>query len=101
MEFKVIWSQRAVSDLEELCGYIAGDNPTAALQTGRGILEHVKLLAAFPFIGPNYPRESHGDIREIIYRPYRIFYAVKEADQTVDILHVRHGARREPKLQLP
>jgi plasmid stabilization system protein ParE len=43
-----------------------------------------------------YPRGSHGPLREIIFRPYRIFYDVSEGSRQVQILHVWHGARREP-----
>jgi toxin ParE1/3/4 len=98
VEFKIVWSDRAIADLEELCAYIASDNPEAAYKTGRGILEHVRTLATFPFIGPTYPRGNQDHAREIIYRPYRIFYEVNEEARAVNILHVRHGARREPKL---
>ncbi|HEY1170969.1 MAG TPA: type II toxin-antitoxin system RelE/ParE family toxin [Verrucomicrobiae bacterium] len=97
LEFKVIWSARAVSDLEELCNYIAADNPDAAYKTGREIMARAQMLATFPLAGPTYPRGTDGNIREAIQRPYRIFYEVTEATKTVDILHVRHGARQEPK----
>ena len=97
MEFKVIWSDAAIADLHEVCAYIAEHNPTAAHQTGRGIIEHVGILVAFPFIGPAYPRGSHGPLREITFRPYRIFYDVSEKSKTVEILHIWHGARQEPE----
>ena len=64
---------------------------------GRGILDHVRILATFPFIGPAYPRGARGPLREIVYRNYRIFYDVPEAERRVEILHVWHGARDEPK----
>jgi plasmid stabilization system protein ParE len=47
MDFKVIWSDSAISDLKEICDYIARDKPNAAEKVGRGILEHVKLLESF------------------------------------------------------
>ena len=97
MDFKVIWSDRAIADLERICSRIASDDPQAALRFGGGILDHVRVLGSFPMIGPTYPRGSHGPLREIVYRPYRIFYDVSEDARTVDILHVRHGARQEPE----
>ena len=63
---------------------------------GRGILDHVRILASFPFIGPTYPRGSRGCLREIVFRSYRIFYDVSEAPCSVEIFHVWHGAREEP-----
>ena len=96
MGCKVIWSDAAIADLHDICSYIAQDNPRAAERVGVGILDHVRILARFPFIGPAYPRGTHGPLREIVFRPYRIFYDVSEELQQVEILHVWHGARQEP-----
>ena len=97
MDFKVIWSDAAIADLHDICFYIARDDPRAAERMGRGILNHVRILASFPFIGPTYPRGARGPLREIVFRPYRIFYDVSEVTRSVQILHVWHGARQEPK----
>jgi toxin ParE1/3/4 len=98
MEFKIIWSDEAIEDLRVICTYIARDDPEAAERIGNGILDHVLILASFPFIGPPYPRGSEGPLREIVFRSYRIFYDVAEAERRVEILHVWHGARDEPNL---
>jgi plasmid stabilization system protein ParE len=97
MDFKVIWSEAAIADLHDICSYIASHDSQAARRMGRGILDHVRILASFPFIGPTYPRGSRGSLREIVFRSYRIFYDVSESDRTVEIVHVWHGARDEPK----
>lgn len=68
MDFRVIWTDSAIADLKETCDYISQDDPAAAEMTGRGILNHVRILEAFPLIGPAYPRRSDGAIREIVYR---------------------------------
>ena len=96
MDFKVTWSDAAIADLQEICVYIARDNPQAAERMGRGILDHVRILASFPFIGPTYPRGAQGPLCEIVFRPYRIFYDVSEESGNVEILHIWHGARQEP-----
>ena len=99
MDFKVIWTDSAIADLEEICEYISSDNCAAARRIGRGILDHVKILEAFPFIGPAYPRQSGGAIREIVFRKYRIFYEVSDRSKLVHVLRVWHGARNDPDLQ--
>ena len=96
MDAKLIWSEAALADLHDLCAYIARHDPRAAHRMGRGILDHVRILAAFPYIGPPYPRGSRGPLREIVFRSYRIFYDVSEQPLSVKILHVWHGARDEP-----
>jgi len=98
MDYQVIWSDAAIGDLHEICTHIARDNPQAAKRVGQGILEHVRILGSFPLIGPAYPRGARGPLREIVYRPYRIFYDVSESSRRVEILHVWHGAREEPTM---
>ncbi|MHB8654666.1 MAG: type II toxin-antitoxin system RelE/ParE family toxin [Terriglobia bacterium] len=96
MDFKIVWSDAAIADLQDIWAYIAQHDLEAASQIGRGILAHVRILAAFPFIGPTYPRGAKGTLREIVFRSYRIFYDVSEQSFSVEILHVWHGARDEP-----
>ena len=96
MAFKVIWSDAAIADLHDICSYVAERDQQAAHRLGRSILDHARILNSFPFIGPAYPRGSRGPLREIVFRSYRIFYDVSEQSQSVEILHVWHGAREEP-----
>ena len=98
MDFKVVWTDSAISDLEDVCAYISRDNPPASQRVGRGILDHVKILESFPFVGPTYPRGSMGTIREIVFEKYRIFYEVLAEPKIVNVLRVWHGARGEPVL---
>ena len=98
MDYKVIWSDAAISDLYEICSHIAKSDPEAAQLIGEAILGHAQVLESFPFIGRSYPRGAQARLREIVYRAYRIFYDVSEPLGTVEILHVRHGARDEPQM---
>jgi len=93
-----IWSDEAIADLRGIRACIARNNPEAAEQIGNGILDHVLILASFPFIGPPYPRGANGPLREIVFHPCRMFYDVSEEPRRVEILHVWHGARDEPNL---
>jgi len=100
MDFKIIWSDAAIADLQGVWSYVAQHDPQAADRIGRGILDHVRVLASFPFIGPTYPRGARGTLREIVFRSYRIFYDVSEESLSVEILHVWHGARDEPAFRM-
>ena len=101
MDFKIIWSDAAIADLQEVCAYVAQDDPQAAVRLGRGILDHVRVLASFPFIGPTYPRGVRGTLREIVFGSHRIFYDVSKESHSVEILHVWHGRRDEPAFPRP
>src|SRR5579884_3821445 len=96
MDFKVIWTDPAIENLRQITEYIALDNRDAAEKFGNDLFHHVEVLETFPFIRPAYPRGGMGRNREIVYRNYRIFYRVNEAQKPVEILAVWHGARRNP-----
>jgi len=96
MDFKIIWSDAAIEDLRDACAYIADHDLEAAHRVGKEILDHVRVLGSFPFIGPHYPRGTRGSLREIVCGSYRIFYGVSVNSGTIEILHVWHGARDEP-----
>jgi len=96
MDFKVIWTDPSIENLRDIVEYIARDNPDAAYKTGSDILNSVKVLETFPFIGPSYPRHSQGNIREIFCGNYRIFYEVIPDRNSIEIHHVWHGARKKP-----
>src|ERR1041385_2514083 len=100
MDYKIIWTDSAIGDLTNICKYIARDNPDAAGRVGHGILNHVKILETFPFIGPAYPRRSAGTIREIVFGKYRIFYQVQNTSKLVNVLRVWHSSQDESDLSL-
>lgn len=96
MDYKIVWSDAAISDLEEIYSWIATENSEIALEVARAILKHVNILASFPSIGPTYPRGTNGPIRQIVFQSYRIFYDLNERLFSVEILHIWHSARHEP-----
>jgi toxin ParE1/3/4 len=95
MGFKVIWSEAAAAELEDICFYIAQDDPEAAARVARGVVAHIDLLVSFPFIGPVYQRGLNTTFRLIVFRSYRILYLVDERREAVKIVHIWHGARDE------
>ena len=98
MDFQIVWTEPALVDLQEIVVYISHADPAAAERIGNDIVDHVEILRTFPFIGPTYPRGSHGSRREIVCGNYRIFYRVSEQRKSVEILTVWHGARGTPRL---
>ncbi len=98
MDFKVTWTDAASADLQEIVDYIRRFDSAAAKRLGEEIISHSEILASFPFIGPSFPRDSEGNQREVVCRNYRIFYRIREAEQIVDIVAVRHGASEPPPL---
>ena len=96
MVYKVIWTDPAIANLKELCEYIAKDNPGAARKLALELVEYTEGLKTLPSRGKIYPKFGDGQIHEIPYRSYRIFYKIYAELKRVDVLQVWHGARDEP-----
>ncbi len=87
---RVIWSPRALHQVERASDYLMDFNPFAAVRLAEGLLAPGDSLAHFPHRG----RPVHGtDMRELVTAfPYIIRYRVVR--DTVRVLRVRHASRR-------
>ena len=98
MDFKVIWSPSARLDLKEIVSYIAEDNAEIAQRFGMSLIDATKSLASFPGKGRVVPELGSQEIREVIFKPYRIIYRVKEPENLIEVVRVWHAARGTPEL---
>lgn len=87
----IVWSLRAIADVESIRDYIGRDSSTYADLVVRRIVEAVERLSTFPQSGRIVPETDRREIREVVVRPYRIVYRLR-AD-AVDIVTVFHAAR--------
>jgi len=75
---RLIWTEPALLDLDEIAEYIALDNPSAASRYAQRVFDRVAKLEQFPKSGKR-PKELHGSVyREIVVSPCRIFYRIEE-----------------------
>ena len=95
MELRVIWTNPAIRNLKKTRDYIAEDDPSAAVSFGLELFESTQHLGRFPQSCRVYQEDENGVVRELFHRGYRIFY--QEYGDAIEILHVRYGARRDPK----
>ena|ERR1044072_2962574 len=98
MDYKIIFSEPSIEDLKNIVLFIAQDNPQAAARFGSQLIESVRHLAAFPRLGRVVPEKNDENIREIIFKSYRIFYRVKDNAALVEIARFWHAARGQPPL---
>ncbi len=96
-DYEVIWSLRAVAELDAVGEYIARDRPAAARRETEAIQARVGELARFPFLGAKFRRRREGQYREIGYKKYRVFYRVDRRAKRVYVATIWHGARRDPR----
>ncbi|MGB7590459.1 MAG: type II toxin-antitoxin system RelE/ParE family toxin [Terriglobia bacterium] len=96
MDYRVLLSDRALTDLQRIVETIAEDNPRAAQSIGEALIDHIMGLADFPLMGVRCP--EHPETRVLLHTPYRIIYRVHQGRRLVEILTIWHSARQEPSL---
>src|SRR5580658_8083877 len=67
MAFKILYTEKALADLEAILDYILADNPAAATRFGNGLLNHIDLLATYPHIGS--PVRRRAGMRKVLQTP--------------------------------
>lgn len=87
----ITWSQRALSDIEEIISYISRDSEQYAVNFASKIVETVEKVGLFPDIGRIVPEYGDSELRELIYRNYRIVYKIKPG--FIEIVTVFQGSR--------
>lgn len=88
---KLFWTEPAIQDLRYLRDYIAADSDFHAADFISSIITRAEQLTTFPKIGRVVPEADSENIREIVYRSYRIIYRI--VGERVDVLAVIHGSR--------
>lgn len=88
---KVKWSKDSINDLKEICKFIASDSPHYAKIFNDRIFETAEHLESFPEIGRQVPESDDFEVRELIYRGYRIIYQTKQ--DYLEIITIIHGSR--------
>lgn len=94
MSYQIVWTDRALSRLQEIGDHIAEENPAAARRVVERLLDRVAMLAEVPRSGPAYAEASEPELREVNVGKHRVIYRVIEASEQIDILTVRHGRQR-------
>lgn len=89
MAYEVVWSPRAIEDVEAIAAYISIDSTAYAAAVVKKILLATRNLSRFPFAGRIVPEFDDESLREQFAYNYRIIYRVQE--QTVTIAAVVHG----------
>ncbi len=85
---KVIWSARALRDIEEIYSYISVDKPEAARRFAERLLQAGDELAKHPHLG----RLAPSGLRELIVGNYLLLYRITDV---IGIVTVVHGARKK------
>ncbi len=87
---RLVFAQKAVTDLEDIADHIAADSPVRATTFVQELRDACEELRAMPERYPLVPRHQSSGIRRRVYGSYLIFFRV--GSNAVEILHILHGA---------
>ncbi|MEM6485276.1 MAG: type II toxin-antitoxin system RelE/ParE family toxin [Pseudomonadota bacterium] len=88
---RLVWTEPALTDLDEIAEYIALENPAAAARLVKSVFSAVERLQRYPGSG-KVPSELPGSrYREVVSGPCRIFY--RHDKPRVLILYVMRSER--------
>lgn len=92
MDYKVIFKDTFLEDLEQIVRLIATHNPGAARKLGESIIEARESLGFFPERHPKVRQRS--EIRRFVVKKYfKVFYRVQRTSRTVEVLRCWDGRR--------
>lgn len=92
---KIEWSKISNYDILQIYSYIYQDSVYYAVNTINGIAKTTDNLEIFPYMGRKVPEYDIYNIRELIYKSYRIIYEVQS--NKIIIHRIWHSARNLPK----
>jgi toxin ParE1/3/4 len=99
MAYLVKLMPRAERDLSSLHEWLGANSSDAALTWYRGLRDAIRTLRTSPNRCPVTPEDPN--LRHLLYgtqpHVYRVIFRILEKRKQVDVLHIRHAARREFK----
>ena len=102
MAYQVLLQKRAERDLRSISRFIQTEESQTAADWIVGLLDQVLSLRTLPKRGTVV--QTSPEVRQITYgsKPhiYRILYTVETELLRVNVIHIRHGARRPVRLRV-
>ncbi|HWZ04383.1 MAG TPA: type II toxin-antitoxin system RelE/ParE family toxin [Mucilaginibacter sp.] len=89
---KIVFSKTAKFDLKEIVDYIKRDSIKYALLEKKKIEDAINKIPRQPLSGRIVPELDDENLRELIFRNYRIIYEIISEHQ-INIITIHHHAR--------
>src|SRR5215204_1545054 len=97
--YRLIILPEAAASLEEIFTYIEQSSPQNATAVARSLVAAIDSLEHFPhrFRVHQSRRDPVRVVRSMSVPPFIVYYRIIERNQAVEIMLIRHGARRQPR----
>lgn len=73
---KISFSETSRTQLREVKSFIEKDNPQRAVHHIKKVVDQIKTMLQFPFIGKVNSVYDRKDIREIVVEGYKVIYQI-------------------------
>ena len=91
---RCIFSVRSEKDLEGIGDFIAKDNPQRAVSYVQELRAYCQKIAQTPKARRVVAHLEGRLLRKALFGNYQIYYALLDEDDGIEIVHIRHAARR-------
>lgn len=89
---EVIWTIKAVEQVEQIGSFIEEDSPLQARRVVQRVIKETRKLKIHPRIGKMIPEVQQDQYRELRVFSYRILYKIIDENR-IAIVGVVHGRR--------
>ena len=87
---QIRWTNHALTQLDEIFYYIAEDSPQNAQHFIDQLIGAADKIVDFPYSYRKVPEIKRDDVREVIYKGYRIIFWLAN-DELINIMGVESG----------
>jgi toxin ParE1/3/4 len=91
---KVVFTDEALRDLDEILEFIELNYPTISAAFERRVRTIERRIARWPKSAEEVEQRPGVRVVPLIQYPYKLFYRI--TDDLIEVLHIHHAARREP-----
>jgi plasmid stabilization system protein ParE len=88
---EVVWAESALKHVEEIIAFVAGGSISRADKLQEKLLAAPEILVHTPRLGRRVPEFNIEELRELLVKPYRILYLLR--DDTCFVVAVIHARR--------
>ena len=75
---QIIWTLRAINDLDSIAEYIASDSEYSAQKFVKELIHKADSLLSYPERGRPIPENIPDKYRQILHKSYRIIYKLEK-----------------------
>jgi len=95
VSYTLLWSDRAISMVQDLADFVAQHSEGAARQLVEDLFDRVQVLSDHPQLGIRFPDSPTHNVRILYVDRMQVYYLLDDERRTISICTVQHG-RQQP-----